>query len=90
MSRIYAAARRSGYNVLAMGQHLDDITESFLMSVIHNGRLRSMKANYAVKEGDLRVIRPLVYVRENTLRRFAESRGLPIIGQLSLLTHSRF
>ena len=42
-----------------------------------------MKANYTVKEGDLRVIRPLVYVRENTLRRFAESRGLPIIGQLS-------
>merc|ERR1719309_1858668 len=79
--RIYAAARRAGYNVLAMGQHLDDITESFLMSVIHNGRLRSMKANYTVKEGDLRVIRPLVYVRENTLRRFAESRGLPIIAE---------
>ena len=31
--RIYAAARREGYNVLAMGQHLDDLAESFLMSV---------------------------------------------------------
>ena len=38
-------------------QHLDDLAESFLMSVFHNGRLRTMKANYTVKEGDLRVIR---------------------------------
>ena len=40
-----------------MGQHLDDLAESFLMSVFHNGRLRTMKANYSVKEEDLRVIR---------------------------------
>ncbi len=46
--------RREGYNVLAMGQHLDDLAESFLMSVFHNGRIRTMKANYTVKEGDLR------------------------------------
>jgi hypothetical protein len=47
--RLYAAARREGYNVLAFGQHLDDLSESFMMSIFHNGRLRTMKANYAVK-----------------------------------------
>ena len=61
---MYAAARREGFNVLAFGQHLDDLAESFLMSVFHNGRLRTMKANYTVKEGDLRVVRPFAYVRE--------------------------
>ena len=50
----YHYCRREGYNVLAMGQHLDDLAESFLMSVFHNGRIRTMKANYTVKEGDLR------------------------------------
>ncbi|KAJ8037376.1 Cysteine desulfurase 1, chloroplastic [Holothuria leucospilota] len=77
--RIYAAARREGYNVLAMGQHLDDLAESFLMSVFHNGLLRTMKANYLVKEGDLRVIRPFVYVREKDLREFAQKAKLPVI-----------
>ncbi|XP_071517521.1 uncharacterized protein [Panulirus ornatus] len=77
--RIYSAARREGYNVLAFGQHLDDLAESFMMSVFHNGRLCTMKAHYKVKEGDLRVIRPFVYVREKELRRFAESRKLPVI-----------
>ena len=65
---MYAAARREGYNVLALGQHLDDLAESFFMSVFHNGRLRTMKANYTVKEGDLRVVRPFVYVREKQAR----------------------
>ncbi|XP_023323706.1 uncharacterized protein LOC111697807 [Eurytemora carolleeae] len=79
--RLYAAARRAGYNVLALGQHLDDLSESFFMSLFHNGRLRTMKANYTNSEGDLRIIRPFVYVRENLLRHFAESEKLPIIAE---------
>ena len=77
--RMYAAARREGYNVLALGQHLDDLAESFLMSLFHNGRLRTMKANYTVQEGDLRIIRPFVYVREKQLRTFAQTQKLPVI-----------
>ncbi|KAG1709780.1 tRNA-cytidine(32) 2-sulfurtransferase [Nymphon striatum] len=79
--RIYACARREGYNVLALGQHLDDLTESFMMSVFHNGRLGTMKANYTVKEGDLRVIRPFVFVREEALRNFAIESRLPVIAE---------
>ena len=77
--RMYGAARREGYNVLAMGQHLDDLSESFFMSLFHNGRLRTMKANYTVTEGDLRIIRPFVYTREKQLRQFAEEQKLPVI-----------
>ena len=40
--------------MLALGQHLDDLAESFFMSVFHNGRLRTMKAAYTNKEKDLR------------------------------------
>ena len=79
--RIYAAARKNGYNVLALGQHLDDLTESFFMSIFHNGRLRTMKASYTNAEGDLRIIRPLVYAREKNLRKFAEASKLPVIAE---------
>ena len=74
-----SSTRREGYNVLAFGQHLDDLAESFLMSVFHNGLLRTMKANYRVAEGDLRLIRPFVFVREKDTRDFAEKNKLPII-----------
>ena len=76
---LYECARREGYNVLVLDHHLDDMAESFLMSAFHNGELRTMKAHYRIKDGDLRVIRPFVYVRERQTRAFAESAGLPVI-----------
>ena len=76
---MYTTARREGYNVLALGQHLDDLAESFLMSVFHGGQLRTMKAHYLNDDGDLRVIRPLVYVRERQTAQFAQDQGLPVI-----------
>jgi len=78
---LYATARREGYNVLAMAQHLDDLAESFLMSALHNGALRSMKAHYLIDAQDIRVIRPLVYVREVEAESFAETSLLPIISE---------
>ncbi len=76
---MYRTAREQGYNVLVLGQHLDDLAESFLMSAFHGGRLNTMKAHYTIEAGDLRVIRPLVYVRERQLASFADNAGLPVI-----------
>lgn len=76
---LYSCARREGYNVLVLGQHLDDMAESFVMSAFYNGWLRTMKANYTIDSGDLRVIRPLAFVRERFTRQFATDSGMPII-----------
>ncbi|KAF4652618.1 hypothetical protein FOL47_010996, partial [Perkinsus chesapeaki] len=76
---LYSCMREFGYTSLALGQHLDDLAESFVMSAFHNGTLRTMKANYYVQQGDLRVIRPLVYCREKQLAEFAAENRLPVI-----------
>jgi len=76
---MYATAREQGYNVLALAQHLDDLAESFLMSALYSGKLSTMKAHYTNDAGDIRVIRPLVYVRETQTRHFAETANLPVI-----------
>ena len=76
---LYACARREGYNVLVLAQHLDDLAESFLLSIFHGGSLRTMKAHYVNDAGDVRVARPLVYVRERQLADFAQRAGLPVI-----------
>lgn len=76
---MYSTLRREGYNVLALAQHLDDLAESFLMSAFHGGQLKTMKANYTNKDGDIRIIRPLVYVRERQTRDFAKAANLPVV-----------
>ena len=76
---MYQTARANGCNVIALAQHLDDLAESFLMSAFHSGRLQTMKAHYVNDDGDLRIIRPLVYMREQQTRDFAHDNGLPVI-----------
>jgi len=76
---MYKTARTNRYNVIALAQHLDDLAESFLMSAFHTGQLKTMKAHYTNDDGDLRIIRPLIYVRERQLAEFAKNAQLPVI-----------
>ncbi|SMN15130.1 tRNA(Cytosine32)-2-thiocytidine synthetase [uncultured Candidatus Thioglobus sp.] len=76
---MYKVARDKGYNVLALGQHLDDLSESLMMSMCHNGKIQTMKAHYINDAKDLRIIRPMVYVRERQLADFAKVAYLPVI-----------
>lgn len=78
---LYSCCREHGYTTLVLGQHLDDFAESFVMSAFMNGVLRTMKTNYVIDAGDIRVIRPLAYVREKALRDFSYSSGLPVIAE---------
>jgi tRNA(Ile)-lysidine synthase TilS/MesJ len=76
---MYSTCREHDYNVLALAQHLDDLAESLLMSMFHGGQLRTMKAHYVNDDGDIRIIRPLVYCRETQTGSFAQEAGLPVI-----------
>jgi len=76
---MYQTAREQGCNVIVLAQHLDDLAESFLLSAFHGGRLKTMKAHYVNDAGDLRIIRPLVYVRERQTHDFAHHNDLPVI-----------
>lgn len=78
---MYSTARKHGFNVLALAQHLDDLAESFLMSAFHGGTLNTMKAHYINNKGDLRIIRPLVYTREQQMTDFATEQKLPVISE---------
>ncbi len=78
---LYRTARENNYNVLALAQHLDDAAETFLMSTFFGGKLRTMKAHYLNDAGDIRIIRPFIYVRERQTAAFAKSAGLPVIAE---------
>jgi len=78
---LYTCARENKCNKLVLAQHLDDCAESFLMSIMHNGFIRTMKANYKINAGDVSVIRPLVYCRESLMTEFAKSANFPVINE---------
>ncbi|WP_353663038.1 ATP-binding protein [Hydrogenimonas sp. SS33] len=76
---LYTKAKEGGYNKVALGHHLDDAAESFFMSMLYNGALRSMPPIYRSDKG-FWVIRPLIWVRERQTRAFVEENNIAAIG----------
>ncbi|XP_041970127.1 uncharacterized protein LOC121726703 [Aricia agestis] len=75
--RVYGAAAAHGYGVAALAQCLDNAAQAFIAAALYGGALASTKAHYRVREHNIRIIRPFIYVRSRALRSFAWSRGLP-------------
>lgn len=76
---LYRIAREEECSALVLGHHRDDVLETFFMNLFHGGRLAAMPGKLVNDEGDMLVLRPLVYAAEEDLAKFAEAMQFPII-----------
>ncbi|MEO5735535.1 MAG: tRNA 2-thiocytidine(32) synthetase TtcA [Rubrivivax sp.] len=76
---LYRVASELGANKIALGHHRDDIVVTMLMNMFFGGRLKGMPPKLASDDGKHIVIRPLAYVAETDLERWAAHRNFPII-----------
>ena len=76
---LYSVARRLGCNKIALGHHRDDMLQTFFLNMFFGGKLKGMPPKLTSDNGEFIVIRPLAYVAENDLIRWAEHRQFPII-----------
>ncbi|MCL2548364.1 MAG: tRNA 2-thiocytidine biosynthesis TtcA family protein [Symbiobacteriaceae bacterium] len=60
-------ARDKGYNKIALGHHLDDAAETFLMSILYSGKIQTFTPVTAQDRSELTVIRPLCLLREKEI-----------------------
>ncbi|MGF7157699.1 tRNA 2-thiocytidine(32) synthetase TtcA [Bartonella heixiaziensis] len=76
---LYRIAREEGCSALVLGHHRDDVLETFFMNLFHGGRLAAMPGKLINDEGDLFVLRPLVYAPEEDMEKFSQAMQFPII-----------
>ncbi|KQN74239.1 tRNA 2-thiocytidine(32) synthetase TtcA [Devosia sp. Leaf64] len=76
---LYRIAREEGCTALVLGHHRDDSLETFFMNMFHGGKLAAMPAKLVNDEGDLQVLRPLIYCAEEDLQKFSDAMQFPII-----------
>jgi tRNA 2-thiocytidine biosynthesis protein TtcA len=76
---LYRVAGELGCNKIALGHHRDDILQTFFLNMFFGGKLKSMPPKLVSDGGDHIVIRPLAYVAEKDLVRWAAYRQFPII-----------
>ena len=76
---LYWLADQLGANKIALGHHRDDILETLILNLFFSGKLRTMPPKLVSEDGQHIVIRPLAYVQEVELARYAELRKFPLI-----------
>jgi tRNA 2-thiocytidine biosynthesis protein TtcA len=76
---IYRVAKEIGATRIALGHHRDDILETFFLNLFFTARLKAMPPKLVSDDGNHVVIRPLAYVGEHDLERYAEVKQFPII-----------
>ena len=68
-----------GFNVLALGHHYDDAVETFMMSLIYEGRISCFQPVTNLDRTGVIQIRPMLYIHEKTVDNFAQRMGLPVL-----------
>jgi tRNA 2-thiocytidine biosynthesis protein TtcA len=76
---IYRVAKELGATKIALGHHRNDILETFFLNLFFAGTLKAMPPKLVSDDGNHIVIRPLAYVDEADLARYAELRQFPIV-----------
>ena len=68
-----------GINKAALGHHYDDAAETMLMNLLFEGRLGCFEPVSFLSRTGITQIRPMLYVTEEAVERFAEKMNLPIV-----------
>lgn len=76
---LYRMATELGATKIALGHHRDDILETLLLNLLFTGKMKAMPPKLRSKSGRHLVIRPLAYVKEADLARYAALLQFPII-----------
>jgi tRNA 2-thiocytidine biosynthesis protein TtcA len=76
---IYRVAKELGATRIALGHHRDDILETFFLNLFFAARLKGMPPKLVSDDGHHVVIRPLAYVGEHDLERYAQVKQFPIV-----------
>ena len=76
---LHKVAVEEGCNVVALGHHLDDAAETFMMNLLSGGDLGCFSPKSYLDRRKLTLIRPMVFLREREVEGFVRRERLPVV-----------
>lgn len=76
---LHAALVERGIHKVALGHHFDDAVETFLMSLLFEGRISCFQPVTYLDRTQVVQIRPMLYLPEQTVAHFAQKMDLPVV-----------
>lgn len=83
---IFETAQRLACNKVALGHHADDAAQTTLLNLIFHGRVETLHPKRTFFNGQFTLIRPLIYLPEKRIARFAQACAFPL--QATSCAHS--
>ncbi len=74
---LFGVADRFGCTKVALGHHKDDIVETILLNLFFHGEISAMSPKQELFKGKIIIVRPLAYVDESMIVRYAKAAGFP-------------
>lgn len=76
---LYSTCQERGYNKVALGHHLDDAIETFMMNFLLHGEMASFKPVTFLSKTETTIIRPMIYIYEQHIKNFVAREDIPVI-----------
>ena len=77
--RIVEIAEENSCNKIAFAHHKDDIIATLLLNMFYAREISTMVPNQSIFRGKFHIIRPLAYIREKLIKKYAEEQSFPVI-----------
>lgn len=74
---LFETAQRLGCKVVAFGHHADDLAQTTLLNLLYHGKTETMLPKRSYFDGAMTVIRPLCFLPEKEIRRYARASAFP-------------
>lgn len=75
---LFKAAEKHNCNKIALGHNKDDVAQTFLMNIFFSSEISTMSPNQEMFKGKMHIIRPLAYVDDKDMARYAKLNKLPV------------
>lgn len=72
---LFSVAKDLGCNKIALGHHLDDMTETLLLNLFYQGSFGTMPPRLKMKKFDMTIIRPLALISEKEMKELERMRN---------------
>ena len=78
---IFETADELGCNKIAFGHHKDDIIETLFINMFYNREISTMAPKLEVFQGKFQLLRPLVYIEEELIKKFIREQNINLVDQ---------
>lgn len=77
--RLFEIAAERECNKIALAHHRDDIITTLLINLFYGREISTMLPDQPIFQGKMHIIRPLAYIKESLLKKYAREQGLPVV-----------